>query len=458
MEAEIPCPNCERLEKVVKDLQGQLDLLKQQLEEVKAELRKSKRQMHRFSKEKPNPYPKKPGRRKGEGPFEYRNPPEKVDHSIPAPALDVCPDCQEPLTQKRQHRHWQTDIPPIQPEVTEFQTESGWCSKCKKRSRSQAPGQLVTATGAAAHGIGPHLAALAAKLKHENGMPYRQMADLFEVLFGIKVTPSALVQGSQRLAAKCQLAHLEIQTQVKQTGVIHSDGTGWKIGTKNACLWTFTNPDLTLYRIDRRFGHGVVIDVLGADYAGVLVSDRHGSYGHHRLKDWKKQKCNLHIIRNLKELLKGKKRGAVNFGRDLIYLIRAAMDLARRREDVPDFSTQAKTLKDSLTRMLSPTRKWSDPDNAKLAAALHKDLPHLFRYLDDPRVEATNNRAERDLRPAVVVRKIGRCNKTDAGADTHAAISSILGTLRKKGFNPLCGLIDLLSMPVPSFGILSLPP
>lgn len=458
MEAQNPCPNCESLEKVVKDQQGQLDLLKQQLEEIKAELRKSKRQTHRFSKENPNPHPKKPGRRKGEGSFAHRQPPEQIDKTLPAPPLDVCPDCQEPLTEKRPHRHWQTDIPPIQPEVTEFQTESGWCAKCRKRRRSQASGQIVTATGAAAHGIGPQLAALAAKLKHENGMPYRQMADLFQVLFGIKVTPGALAQGSQRLAEKLQTAHREIQSQVKQAEVIHSDGTGWKIGTKNACLWTFTNADMTLYTIDSRFGHGVILDVLGPDYAGVLVSDRHGSYGHHLLKTWNKQKCNLHVIRNLKALLKGKTRGAVHFGRDLIYLLRTAMDLARQRETTPDFSAQAKVLNESLARMLSPDRQWSDPDNAKLAAALHKDLPHLFRYLEDPRIEATNNRAERDLRPAVVVRKIGRCNKTDAGAEAHAAISSIVATLRKRGFNPLRGLKELLFMPVPSFDTLLVTP
>lgn len=157
-------------------------------------------------------------------------------------------------------------------------------------------------------------------------------------------------------------------------------------------------------------------------------------------------------------MLKDKTRGAVNFGRDLLYLIAEAMDLARRRSEVPDFAQRAERLKTALSRMVSPKRHWSDPGNQALAAALHKDLPHLFRYLDDPNVSATNNQAERDLRPAVIVRKIGRCNKTDAGADAHAGISSILSTLRKQGFNPLKGLRELLSMASPAFDTLAVTP
>lgn len=458
METPNRCPNCEVLEKRVRELEAQGEALQKQMDEVLAELRKGKRQAHPFGKSSDTKGPKKkPGRQPGKGTFRHREPPEQIDRQIPVP-LDACPDCQGPLKQKRQHRHWQTELPEIQPEVTQFDTESGWCTACRKRVRSQAPKQLVTATGAAAHGIGPHLAALAAKLKHENGLPYRQISELCQTLFGIQVTPGALAQGSQRVRKQLDPVYQELKAKLCQASTVHSDGTGWKIGTENACLWVFGNTELTLYTIDRRFGHGVVLDVLTPTFAGVLVSDRHGAYSHALLKQWKKQKCNLHIVRNIKKLLTDKTRGAANFGRDLLYLIAEAMDLARRRSEVPDFGERAARLKDSLSRMLSPHRRWSDPDNQALAAALFKDLPHLLRYLDDPDVSATNNQAERDLRPAVIVRKIGRCNKTHAGAAAHAGISSILSTLRKQGFNSLCGLRELLSMPSPAFDTLTVKP
>ena len=55
----------------------------------------------------------------------------------------------------------------------------------------------------------------------------------------------------------------------------------------------------------------------------------------------------------------------------------------------------------------------------------------MLRFLDDPAIEPTNNRAERALRPAVIARKVSQCSKTPRGADTFAAFTSVLRTLAK---------------------------
>ena len=43
---------------------------------------------------------------------------------------------------------------------------------------------------------------------------------------------------------------------------------------------------------------------------------------------------------------------------------------------------------------------------------------HLFTFLDHAVADATNNLAERQLRPAVISRKLSCGDKTDAGART----------------------------------------
>ena len=55
--------------------------------------------------------------------------------------------------------------------------------------------------------------------------------------------------------------------------VQHVDETGWKIGGRSAWLWVFADEHATLYRIRKSRGHEVVVEVLGEDYQGVLVSD-----------------------------------------------------------------------------------------------------------------------------------------------------------------------------------------
>jgi hypothetical protein len=46
---------------------------------------------------------------------------------------------------------------------------------------------------------------------------------------------------------------------------------------------------------------------------------------------------------------------------------------------------------------------------------LNKRRDHLFTFLDHDGVDATNNLAERQLRPAVIARKISCGNKTQKG-------------------------------------------
>ena len=59
-------------------------------------------------------------------------------------------------------------------------------------------------------------------------------------------------------------------------------------------------------------------------------------------------------------------------------------------------------------------------------------------------MDGTNLLAEREIRPAVVVRKLSAGNRTDAGAETHAVLMSILRTLARQGRDILGALAVLL--------------
>jgi hypothetical protein len=90
------------------------------------------------------------------------------------------------------------------------------------------------------------------------------------------------------------------------------------------------------------------------------------------------------------------------------------------------------TLHDQLTTLLRP-RVLRDSDNQRLlnGAGAQHDRGRLLRFLAEDDVEATNNRAERDLRPAVIGRKVSHCSKNQRGARAFEAFTSVLQTLRK---------------------------
>ena len=85
----------------------------------------------------------------------------------------------------------------------------------------------------------------------------------------------------------------------------------------------------------------------------------------------------------------------------------------------------------------------------------HDDRGNLLRFLDDPSIEPTNNRAERALRPAVIARKVSHCSKSVEGADAFSAFTSVIRTLERNGddqsvVDRLCALFSGAPLNSPS--------
>lgn len=61
----------------------------------------------------------------------------------------------------------------------------------------------------------------------------------------------------------------------------------------------------------------------------------------------------------------------------------------------------------------------------------HDNEERMYRWADDRRVPADNNRVERELRPSVIARKVSFGSQSDAGAHTRGVLMSTLHSLRK---------------------------
>ena len=69
----------------------------------------------------------------------------------------------------------------------------------------------------------------------------------------------------------------------------------------------------------------------------------------------------------------------------------------------------------------------------KVRHRLAKQQDHLLTFLDFPALEATNNLAERQLRPVVISRKLSCGNKTMKGATTWSVLASLAATCQQRG-------------------------
>jgi transposase len=95
---------------------------------------------------------------------------------------------------------------------------------------------------------------------------------------------------------------------------------------------------------------------------------------------------------------------------------------------------------------------WAEAKNAAPKSALGKALyylreqwPHLIRYLEDGRLELSNNRAERSIKPFVMSRKNFLFANTPNGAQGSAIIFSLIETAKENHLDPYRYMVYVLS-------------
>ena len=217
--------------------------------------------------------------------------------------------------------------------------------------------------------------------------------------------------------------------------VIHGDETGWRINGKNVWMWCFCNPRLALFLVDKHRSADVVKRVLGDSIPGVLVTDFYAAY--HAL-DCRKQKCLVHLLRELHTLRDEAPAAAVKSDlQPLMTLLTDAIALGkdRARFSAADYEAARRDLESRLDTLIFSRPKQADCD--RINRRLVRYRCDLLRFLEDAQVPPDNNLGERDIRSVVAARSDGGVNRSDAGAKAFANLKSIIRTCQKHSRNVL---------------------
>jgi transposase len=418
---------------------------------------------------KPSVTPKRrarrPGRKRGH-PAALRPPPARVDadQDVPLPrdpasGRDCCPDCRCPLRDVRGHERVVEDLVPARVVVTCYHTRSGYCAACRRRVESRAPEQPPAAD--VPHGqLGLNALATAAVLRVAHRLPFRQVARVLADLPGLTVSAGGIARQLQRLGRWLAPCYDRVLLALRAAPRVHADETGWRTGGRNGFLWAVTGPAHTLYHVDRSRAGRVIRDLLGAAFGGTLVSDFYAAYD--RL-DCRKQRCLVHLLRELREAAERHPAfAACAFRRRAARLVRDLLALKRRWGELDDrrYTARACRLEDRLDQLLrsaeaggaSPDRAGAaagagagdEPNAARIARRMRRYRRELTTFLWDEHLDGTNNAAERALRPAVVARKISGGSRSPAGAEAWARLASLMRTAGQQGHNVLDVIRHLL--------------
>jgi transposase len=236
----------------------------------------------------------------------------------------------------------------------------------------------------------------------------------------------------------------EIKEALPKQTVLNVDETGWKTHGQNRWIWAFTTPVLAFFHIAASRGSKVLKEVLGDVFHGTLCSDMYSAYKAFHKGD--RQFCWAHIIRTVKGVKHAcRSPDGVKFstwmlcetGR-MFALWHAFID---ERLDRKTLVLKSVPIRARMNRCLQYYLTSEDYDVRQTAKSLLKHWDGLFTFLEQDRVEPTNNLAERALRPAVQWRKICFGNQSEEGEALTARLLTITRTCKLKQKNSL----DLLA-------------
>ena len=378
---------------------------------------------------------RRPGRKEGHA-AALRPMPDHIDVHQEVPLArdsaghDSCPCCSCALSELKDHERVVEDIIPQKVVVKCYHTRSGYCPNCRKRVESRAPEQPPAAN--LPHGqLGVNALATAMVLRIAHRLPFRQVTAVFANLPELSVSPGAIARQVQRVAEWFDGDYEKLMLQLRCAPIVYADETGWRVDGKNQQLWAVTTPDKTLYHVNKSRGSKVIVALLGKGFDGTLVSDFYSAYSK---MDCKKQKCLAHLLRELKQSAEKFPAFAQgSFFGHCKKLIKQAIRLKTHWEELDDkqYDQRARRLESQLQKLAQT--QYDEPNARRIAKRLKRHQKELTAFLWTKDLDATNNAAERAIRPVVVARKISGGSRSENGANAWATLASLMKTATQQG-------------------------
>jgi hypothetical protein len=390
---------------------------------------------HKPPPPKPKPPPKERKKRARGFSRPRMAPTETVAH-----AVDSCPDCGTRLVGGWVQRTRQVIELPVRPvRVIEHQYVARECPRCGRRHVPRV--ELEGVVLGKRHRLGLGLVSRIVTLREEGRLPFATIQWYLATVYRLHLSVGELVGVVQAVAKRATPAVATIQAAIQQSAVVCADETGWRERGVNGYVWTFST------RTERYFTRGprskeVVDTALGPAFAGTLVSDFYAAYHHYAGVH---QRCWAHLLRDIHALKDV-------YPTDARLADWAAVVLALYREGVAFVGAdeaagpaKQRELEERLRGTCQPFAADPLAVQAKLCRRIARHLKELFVFVGDPAVPATNNAAERSLRPLVTSRKISGGTQSPAGTTSKTTLASLFGTWRARGLNPLDECLHLLS-------------
>jgi transposase len=238
-------------------------------------------------------------------------------------------------------------------------------------------------------------------------------------------------------------AYDALLADARASPALHVDETGLRQAGRNGWVWTVCTPTVRYFEHSPSRAGVVARRLVGAEYTGVTVSDVYTAYDQ---LDGLHQRCWAHLLRDIHDL----KRQQVDdptlqqWAEAVHTLYQRALGwAAQAKGSTPIQRDQARRAFERELLALCRSQPATSPQ-ATLCQRVERSHPELFMFVADPTVPATNNEAERALRPLVIARKISGGTRSANGSRTRMRLQSLIASWELRRQDPIAAMRAVL--------------
>ncbi len=347
---------------------------------------------------------------------------EEIDEIRTVCTEPFCPACHSLLTAKDYRERSVLDIDPIKVKRVLYRLERKECPACGLSLRAKAEGVLPKTL------LSNQLLAEIVDSHYVQGMPLGRVCARWQLNYG------TVIQSLHRLAGLFEAVLPALKLAYRTAFVRHADETTWRTDGQQGYCWLFASDLVSLHLYRNTRSARVVEEVFGTEpLAGYLVVDRYQGYSR---VGCKVQYCYAHLLREMKDLQVAftDEKEVQAYAQIMIELLTQAMRLQSSKPDDGVYYREAQSIrKEILAACHSAShhlaiKRWQD--------FFVEEEAHLYHWVEDRRVPCENNRAERELRPTVIARKVSFGSQAEEGAKTREVLMSVMQTLKKRVADP----------------------
>ncbi len=310
----------------------------------------------------------------------------------------------------------QEEIPPeIKPMVIDIIHDICQCNKCNLKflaRDNQTPLQGK---------FGINLMVLVIFLKFIVRGVLRKTTSFLDASFALKLAPATVQAIIERAAKAGEVEYDLLKIKIRAARLLYIDETSFSVLGKNWWVWVFRSDTDLLLVIRNSRGNKVLEEILGKDYAGIVICDCWRTYDF--LSNAFLQRCWAHLLRKSKEL---KSLAGRHFHKKLSALF----------DDIIKFNSTEKSEKQRLRKYAQMTKKlqkinqyYSRNEECKAVAKyINFHIDSWFTCIKFVGVQPINNYAEQAIRETVLVRKIIGAFRSIKGTKTYETLASLIAT------------------------------